>query len=189
MAEDVAQKPANLAGASVCLSLTVEGTPLSDAGSGGMTAQEPLTDWRLVLGPALLVENLLPVRGTFLVWEQPQVGGLRRAAALWVKMQDKGSEGKVYCMRGMQHRAGLFSGSGCCSVGWQVLSQQQLPRYWCSTSRPSHAPHACAPLRMAHEMPSDKADQHPGRSSCRCPRALHATLHTLVTGAEPPAYC
>ena len=114
VAEDVAQKPANLAGASVCLSLTVEGTPLSDAGSGGMTAQEPLTDWRLVLGPALLVENLLPVRGTFLVWEQPQVGGLRRAAAL----QDEGSEGKVYCMRGMQHRAGLFSGSGCCSVGW-----------------------------------------------------------------------
>ena len=81
MAEDVGQDPARLAGASVALSLTVEGTPLSDAGSGGMATQEPLTDWRLVLGPALLVENLLPVRGTFLVWEQPQVGGLRSAAA------------------------------------------------------------------------------------------------------------
>ena len=74
MAEDVSQDPAKLAGAAVSLSLTVEGTPLSDAGSGGTTVQEPVMDWRLVLGPALLVENLLPVPGTFLVWEQPQVG-------------------------------------------------------------------------------------------------------------------
>ena len=33
----------------------------------------PLTDWQLVARPPLVLENQLPVPGTFLVWEQPKV--------------------------------------------------------------------------------------------------------------------
>ena len=61
----------NLAAAKAVFSLTVEGDLLSDS-SSAPASEEPLTDWRVVVAPALVVENLLPVRGTFLVWEQPQ---------------------------------------------------------------------------------------------------------------------
>ena len=61
----------NLATAQAVFSVTVEGDLLADSANAPASA-EPLTDWRLVVAPTLVVQNLLPVRGTFLVWEQPQ---------------------------------------------------------------------------------------------------------------------
>ena len=51
----------------------------------------PLTDWQLVARPPLVLENQLPVPGTFLVWEQPKVchssGSSRRYATRYVLNQ------------------------------------------------------------------------------------------------------
>ena len=58
---------AKLAMSQVWLSLTVEGDPLPSNGG------EPLTDWRIVVAPPLVLQNQLPVRGSFLVWEEPRV--------------------------------------------------------------------------------------------------------------------
>ena len=58
---------AKLAMSQVWLSLTVEGDPLPSNGG------EPLTDWRIVVAPPLVFQNQLPVRGSFLVWEEPRV--------------------------------------------------------------------------------------------------------------------
>ena len=66
-----AQGSTNLAAAQAVFSVTVEGDVLPDS-NGAPASAEPLTDWRLVVAPALVVENLLPVKGTFLVWERPQ---------------------------------------------------------------------------------------------------------------------
>ena len=59
----------HLATARVWLSLAVEGEVVA----GDSAGEEPLTDWRLVVGPPLLLENQLPVRATYLVWERSQV--------------------------------------------------------------------------------------------------------------------
>lgn len=38
-----------------------------------VASYEPLTDWRLMARPPLVLENHLPIGGTFLVWERQQV--------------------------------------------------------------------------------------------------------------------
>lgn len=68
----------SLAAAPTAFSITVEGDLLADSDSAPATA-EPLTDWRLVVAPALVLQNLLPIRGTFLVWERPQVQSMPNA--------------------------------------------------------------------------------------------------------------
>lgn len=72
---DAGPEAAGLAGSLVAtqavFSVTVEGDLLADS-DGAPASAEPLTDWRLVVAPALVLENLLPIRGTFLVWEKPQ---------------------------------------------------------------------------------------------------------------------
>ena len=52
------------------LSLSVEAELFPETRTNGFA---PLTDWQLVARPPLVLENQLPVPGTFLVWEQPQV--------------------------------------------------------------------------------------------------------------------
>ena len=78
VAEDAGDKPAALLNTAVWLSLMAEGTPLTDASAEGVAA-DPVTDWRLVVAPPLVVENLLPVRGIFHVWEQAQVSSSHNA--------------------------------------------------------------------------------------------------------------
>lgn len=50
--------------AKVWLSLTMEGDALPNDGG------EPLVDWRIVVAPPLILQNQLPVKGSFLIWEQ-----------------------------------------------------------------------------------------------------------------------
>ena len=52
----------------IWLSVSVESTAVTSA-----RRDEPLMDWRIVASPPLHVCNLLPLRASFLVWEQPQV--------------------------------------------------------------------------------------------------------------------
>ena len=33
----------------------------------------PLMDWKIVAAAPLVIENQLPVRGTYLIWETPRV--------------------------------------------------------------------------------------------------------------------
>ena len=86
VADGASADPDALLNCAAWLSLTAEGTPLADASAGGVAA-EPLTDWRLVLGAPLVVENLLPVRGSFCVWEQapvrPALLALLSAGCAW----------------------------------------------------------------------------------------------------------
>lgn len=56
-----------LALSQIWLSLIVEGDVLPSDGG------EPLTDWRIVVSPPLVIQNQLPVTGSFLVWEVPRV--------------------------------------------------------------------------------------------------------------------
>ena len=59
-----------LAAAAVWLSLNVEGDMVASDGL------DPLTDWRIVVAPPLVLQNQLPVRGTCLLWEEPKVCAL-----------------------------------------------------------------------------------------------------------------
>lgn len=59
---------AELAAATVWLSVTVEAEPLL-----GVSRKETLTDWRIVVAPPLVLDNQLPLRGSFLIWERPKV--------------------------------------------------------------------------------------------------------------------
>ncbi len=59
---------AELAAATVWLSATVEAEQLS-----GVSRTEMLTDWRIVIAPPLVLDNQLPLRGSFLIWERPKV--------------------------------------------------------------------------------------------------------------------
>ena len=36
-------------------------------------ALQPLTDWRIVVSPPLVIENTLPIAGSYIVWELPEV--------------------------------------------------------------------------------------------------------------------
>ena len=161
VAEEASKDPCKLAGSSVWLSLTVEGTPLSDAGSGGLAAQEPVTDWRLVLGPALLVENLLPVRGNFLVWEQTQVRPLPRP---------------VSCM---------FALCLCCCLWvavsvWQCVPLRVLPRsteqpgIWQASCLATGRLHAAQPCSDRHMLTCINCQAHrsTGHNASLCRAAL-----------------
>jgi len=59
-----------LADSPLWLSLSVEAEVFPETRTNGFA---PLTDWQLVARPPLVLENQLPVPGTFLVWEQPKV--------------------------------------------------------------------------------------------------------------------
>ena len=61
-----------MAGSPLWLSLSVEAEVFPETSTNGFA---PLTDWQLVARPPLVLENQLPVPGTFLVWEQPTVRG------------------------------------------------------------------------------------------------------------------
>jgi len=54
----------------VWLSLTVDGEVFDEA---DRPALQPLTDWHIVASAPLVVENTLPISGSFMVWEQPEV--------------------------------------------------------------------------------------------------------------------
>ena len=54
----------------VWLSLSVEAEVFP---ASRVASYEALTDWRLVARAPLVLENHLPISGTFLVWERPQV--------------------------------------------------------------------------------------------------------------------
>lgn len=51
----------------VWLSMNVEGDDVSRDGS------DILTDWRIVVAPPLTVQNQLPIPGTLMIWEKPEV--------------------------------------------------------------------------------------------------------------------
>lgn len=70
-----------VAASQAVFSITVEGDLLTDSNTT-RTAAEPLTDWRLVVAPALVVHNLLPVKGTFMVWQKPEVGTAQSGVGL-----------------------------------------------------------------------------------------------------------
>lgn len=38
-----------------------------------MQEYRPLVDWKVVAAAPLVIENQLPVRGTYLIWETPRV--------------------------------------------------------------------------------------------------------------------
>lgn len=57
----------DLAVADIWLSVSVEGDDLSPDGAGD------LMDWRIVVAPPITIQNQLPVKGTLLVWERPEV--------------------------------------------------------------------------------------------------------------------
>lgn len=54
----------------VWLSITVEGEVFDEA---DRPALQPLTDWRIVVSPPLILENTLPISGSYIVWERPEV--------------------------------------------------------------------------------------------------------------------
>ncbi len=39
----------------------------------------PLTDWKVVAAAPLVIENQLPVKGTYLIWETPKVSLVYKA--------------------------------------------------------------------------------------------------------------
>ena len=52
------------------LSLTVDGEAFEEA---DRPALQPLLDWHIVASPPLVVENTLPIGGTYMIWESPEV--------------------------------------------------------------------------------------------------------------------
>ena len=59
-----------LAASPIWLSLTVD----ADTFPSSSQEYDPLTDWKIVAAAPLILENQLPVAGTYLVWEKPKVG-------------------------------------------------------------------------------------------------------------------
>lgn len=59
-----------LAASPIWLSLTVD----ADTFPSSSQEYDPLTDWKIVAAAPLVLENQLPVAGTYLVWEKPKVG-------------------------------------------------------------------------------------------------------------------
>lgn len=106
----------NLAAAQAVFSITVEGDLLPDS-DGAPTSAEPLTDWRLVVAPALVLENLLPIRGTFMVWEQPQAGCPTRLACLPV------------CCCHVSHMPALLGILDNCCKQWRFTTVQ-VTEHW-----------------------------------------------------------
>ncbi|KAK9819963.1 hypothetical protein WJX72_004515 [[Myrmecia] bisecta] len=60
---------AELVTSPVWLSLIVEGDPFP-----GDQGYEPLIDWKILVAAPLILENQLPMRGSYLVWESPKEG-------------------------------------------------------------------------------------------------------------------
>ena len=54
----------------VWLSVTLDGELFDEAEK---PALQPLTDWRIVVSAPLVIENTLPIAGSYIVWEQPEV--------------------------------------------------------------------------------------------------------------------
>lgn len=52
------------------LSVTLDGEVFDEAEK---PALQPLTDWRIVVSAPLVIENTLPIAGSYIVWEQPEV--------------------------------------------------------------------------------------------------------------------
>lgn len=63
---------AELAAAPVWFSATVEAESLPGASRG-----EGVADWRIVLAAPLVLDNQLPHKGSFLIWERPKVHSLQ----------------------------------------------------------------------------------------------------------------
>ena len=59
---------AELASAPVWFSTTVEAESLP-----GTSRSESITDWRIVVAAPLVLDNQLPHKGSFLIWERPKV--------------------------------------------------------------------------------------------------------------------
>lgn len=59
---------AELAAAPVWFSTTVEAESLP-----GTSISDSITDWRIVVAAPLILENQLPHKGSFLIWERPKV--------------------------------------------------------------------------------------------------------------------
>lgn len=57
-------------GPSFWVSVTVEGEAFDEAEH---PPRQPLTDWRIVIAPPLVIENTLPIGGNFIVWERTEV--------------------------------------------------------------------------------------------------------------------
>lgn len=73
---------AELAAATVWISATVEAEQLP-----GVSRSETLTDWRIIVAPPLVLDNQLPLRGSFLVWERPKVTSLAKTVLHSVCME------------------------------------------------------------------------------------------------------
>ncbi len=54
----------------VWLSVTVDGDVFEEAEK---PALQPLTDWHIVVTAPLVLENTLPIAGSYIVWEHPEV--------------------------------------------------------------------------------------------------------------------
>jgi vacuolar protein sorting-associated protein 13A/C len=65
---EVSPDAAHLSAMSLWFSLTVESELLT-----GGKGSEPLTDWRVVVAPPLVIANHLPLPGSILVWEEQRV--------------------------------------------------------------------------------------------------------------------
>ncbi|KAL3132004.1 hypothetical protein ABBQ32_14227 [Trebouxia sp. C0010 RCD-2024] len=63
---------AKLAASPVWLSLTLDAETFP---STGQQEYRPLMDWKVVAAAPLIIENQLPVSGTYLIWETPRDGG------------------------------------------------------------------------------------------------------------------
>ncbi len=60
----------DISSSTVWLSLTLDGEVFDEAEK---PALQPLTDWRIVVSAPLVIENTLPIAGSYIVWEQPEV--------------------------------------------------------------------------------------------------------------------
>ncbi|KAL0043199.1 hypothetical protein WJX82_002022 [Trebouxia sp. C0006] len=73
---------AKLAASPVWLSLTLDAETFPSAGK---QEYRPLMDWKVVAAAPLVIENQLPIKGTYLIWETPKDGGnmvMRQSGAL-----------------------------------------------------------------------------------------------------------
>ena len=68
--DDVTAGSAALLKSSLWLSLVVDADKFPKTRTA---AYEPLSDWRLIARAPLVLENHLPIGGSFLLWEQLQV--------------------------------------------------------------------------------------------------------------------
>ncbi|KAL0043247.1 hypothetical protein WJX82_001982 [Trebouxia sp. C0006] len=63
---------AKLAASPVWLSLTLDAESFP---ATGKQEYRPLMDWKVVAAAPLVIENQLPIKGTYLIWETPKDGG------------------------------------------------------------------------------------------------------------------